>query len=201
LGFRTTFYITRFNASSIRASVGYTAKYLFERWFNHAVNILFPFTGWTRPNDELTTNMSWCWMSSPAFQHLFRVESRTELESVMCLISKKKTPDRVEIVDPKTAIELLQRQIEEAKQMLENRPIRPKEHKVWNNEIRKCLMKIYGPLSPNIPSIVEAPGHTAVWKGMSRETSEKFDASSIENKIRLLQSCIVALNLIEGRTK
>ena len=70
----------------------------------------------------------------------------------------KKIPQRSESVDIKTGIELLHEQIEEAEGLLNNRPIQSQDHENWNNTTREYLIKIYGPTSPNIETIVTAPG-------------------------------------------
>jgi hypothetical protein len=105
----------------------------------------------------------------------------------------KKIPQRSESVDIKTGIELLHEQIEEAEGLLNNRPIQSQDHESWNNTTREYLIKIYGPISPNIETIVTAPGQSAVWLGMSDAVLERYEASSIENKINMLENCIVSL--------
>ena len=113
----------------------------------------------------------------------------------------KKTPQRLESVTIKTGIELLAEQVEEAKGLLNNRPILSKDHQDWNNTTREYLIKIYGAKSPNIGTIVSAPGQSAVWMGMSDATRECYEASSIENKIYMLENCIVSLKLKAKRSE
>jgi hypothetical protein len=98
-----------------------------------------------------------------------------------------------DFVDPKTGIELLQEQISEAKQLLKNRPIKSMDHAIWNKTTRDYLIRIFGPDSPNIDTIISAPGSTAVWMGMPITVAEKYVASSMENKTQLLEGCIVSL--------
>ena len=107
----------------------------------------------------------------------------------------EKISDRPELVDLNTGIELLKKQIEAAKQILKNRPIRSENLAAWNNKTREYLIKIYGAKSPNINTIVMASGNTPVWMGMPQEVGERFEASSIENKIQMLKACIVSLKL------
>jgi len=104
-------------------------------------------------------------------------------------------------VDMKTGVELLQKQIETAKQMLKSRPIRTKDLTAWNNKTREYLIKIYGAGSPNIDTIVMASGNTPVWMGMPQAVCEKFEASSIENKIQMLATCVVSLKLKSDQIK
>lgn len=96
-------------------------------------------------------------------------------------------------VDAKTGIALLQKQIEEAKRLLDNRPIKSAEYLAWNNATREDLTRIYGSNSPNIETIISAPGNTPVWMGMSDALLERYEASSIENKIGMINSCIIWL--------
>ena len=109
---------------------------------------------------------------------------------------RKKTeriPDEAESDDLTAAVELLQSQIEAARQILKKRPIRSKAYVAWNNKTRDCLIKIYGAGSPNIATVVRASGDTPVWLGMPKEVRERFEASSIENKIQMLAACIISL--------
>ena len=96
-------------------------------------------------------------------------------------------------VYPEIGIELLRKQINEAKKLLKNRPIKTRDYAIWNETTRDYLIRIFGPASPNIDTIISAPGSTAVWLGMPRAATEKYEASSIENKIQLLEGCIVSL--------
>jgi hypothetical protein len=113
----------------------------------------------------------------------------------------KKIPQRLESVTIKAGIELLAEQVEEAKGLLNNRPIQSKDHQDWNNTTREYLIKIYGSKSPNIGTIISAPGQSAVWLGMSDATRECYEASSIENKIYMLENCIVSLKLKAKRSE
>jgi hypothetical protein len=77
---------------------------------------------------------------------------------------KKKEEEKViEPVDIQTGIKLLLEQIEQAKQLLNARPIKSKDLSVWNNQTRECLIQIYGKRSPNVDTIVEASGEAPAW--------------------------------------
>jgi len=106
---------------------------------------------------------------------------------------KKKVEKVLEPVDIKTGIEMLQKQIEDANQMLDKRPVKSKEHAVWNNRTRTCLIRIYGQGSPNVDTIVEASGEAPVWLFMPDDAAEKYEASCLENKMQKLKECVVAL--------
>ena len=109
------------------------------------------------------------------------------------LWKKNEEEKMLEPVDIKTGIELLLKQIEQAKQLLNTRPIKSKDLKVWNSQTRECLIRIYGERSPNLDTIVEASGGAPVWLFMSDDAAERDEASCLENKIKLLEGCVVAL--------
>ena len=102
-------------------------------------------------------------------------------------------PEVPRSIDAKAGVNLLLRQIEEAKGLLKNRPIKSADHTAWNNTTREYLIKVFGLRSPNIHTILHAPGEGAVWLGMPDDVYENYQASSIENKIGMLNSCIVWL--------
>jgi hypothetical protein len=109
------------------------------------------------------------------------------------MLWKNKEEKVFEPVDMITGIDLLQEQIEAAKQLLDNRPVKPKDHAAWINRTHEYLIRIYGEPSPNIDTIVEASGEAPVWLFMPDDAAERYAASSLENKIKLLQGCVVAL--------
>lgn len=98
-------------------------------------------------------------------------------------------------MDAKTGIALLQQQVKGAKQLLEKRHINPDQHTAWNNATREYLAKIYGMNSPNIETVISAPGNTPVWMGMADTVLERYKASSLENKITMLEFCILSLKV------
>jgi hypothetical protein len=102
-------------------------------------------------------------------------------------------PEVPRSIDAEAGINLLLKQIEEAKKLLDNRPIKSADHTAWNNTTREYLIKVFGSRSPNIHTILHAPGEGAVWLGMPDHVYENYQASSIENKIGMLNSCVVWL--------
>jgi hypothetical protein len=95
--------------------------------------------------------------------------------------------------DPRTAITMLEEQVERAKHLLQNRPIRSVDYTRWWNSTCAYLLQIYGPRSPNIKTILYAPGKTAVWLDMPDIVHDRYTASSIEHKIERLNGCILRL--------
>jgi hypothetical protein len=95
--------------------------------------------------------------------------------------------------DPRGAIAMLEEQIQRAKHLLQNRPIRSADYTRWLNSTCEYLIKIYGPRSPNIKTILYAPGKTAIWLGMPDTVRDRYTVSSIEHKIERLNGCILRL--------
>ena len=109
------------------------------------------------------------------------------------MFSKKKEDKIPEPVDMKTGIDLLQKQIEAAQKLMNNRPLKQEDHASWNNQTHEYLIRIYGEDSPNIDTITHAPGTAPAWLFMPDDTAEQYAAASLENKMRLLEGCVVAL--------
>ncbi len=98
--------------------------------------------------------------------------------------------ERVEIV---AGIALLEKQIEDARHLLDHRPLNHNLHAAWDKETRTCLTKIYGVGSPNIRSIETTVGSTPVWLSMPPEVAEAYQASRLERTVSMLKSVIVSL--------
>jgi hypothetical protein len=109
------------------------------------------------------------------------------------MLWKKKEKKTLEPADMQTGIELLQEQIEHARQLLNRRPIPAKDNQVWNEQTEEALTRIYGAGSPNIDTIVGAAGDAPAWIFMPDDVAEEYDASCLENRIKLLEGCVVAL--------
>jgi hypothetical protein len=109
------------------------------------------------------------------------------------MLRKKKEEKVLEPVDMQTGIELLQEQIEHARQLLNRRPIKANDNQVWNEQTAEVLTRIYGEGSPNIDTIVGAVGDAPAWIFMPDDVAEKYDAACLENRIKLLEGCVVSL--------
>jgi hypothetical protein len=109
------------------------------------------------------------------------------------MFGKKKEEKILEMVSIQIGIDLLQKQIEAAKQLMDSRPLTSADHASWNNKTRECLIRIYGEGSPNIDTITEASGADPVWLSMPNDVAERNEASCLEDKIKLLEGCVVAL--------
>ena len=96
-------------------------------------------------------------------------------------------------MDINTSIALLEKQIEAARVLMDNRPLNAKLYTEWNEETKKCFVKIYGVNSPNVRSIETTVGATPLWMGMPPEVAETYQASRLMRTIDMLKSCIVSL--------
>jgi hypothetical protein len=109
------------------------------------------------------------------------------------MFGKKKEEKILEPVDIKTGIDLLQEQIEAAKQLLNNQPVKSEDHESWNNRTHEYLIRIYGERSPNLDTITRASGGAPTWIFMPDDVAESYEASSLENQMQLLEGCVVTL--------
>ncbi len=96
-------------------------------------------------------------------------------------------------VDPTTGIELLKRQITKGQQLLEYRPLQSSDHTAWENTTRDYLMKVFGSDSPNIDAVLHASSDHGLFVNMGDEAYEKYEASKLQNQIKMLNSCIEQL--------
>lgn len=110
--------------------------------------------------------------------------------------------ENLERIDPKSGIDALRGLIEKAKLLLAEKPINLPEYATWNEAARDCLIRIYGPASPNVFTIVGCSCDDAAWSDMAFGThnptgrdkiTENYAASCLAARSRLLESCIVAL--------
>jgi hypothetical protein len=113
---------------------------------------------------------------------------------------QKKDEKIFELVDMKTGIEMLQKQIEQARLLLNTGRIAMQDMNAWNAQTAQFLTRIYGEGSPNIGTIVKASGEAPVWLFMPDDAAEKYEISCLENKIKLLEGCVVALKRKAGES-
>jgi predicted nucleotide-binding protein len=102
-------------------------------------------------------------------------------------------PDIPRSVDPKTGIQLLEKHIKKAEELLANRPIINSDHTAWNNTTRDYLIKTFGSKSPNVNAVIHASSSVGLRINMGDDEFERYMASLIENKIKMLHSCIEQL--------
>jgi hypothetical protein len=100
--------------------------------------------------------------------------------------------------DTEAGIALLEQQIEAGRYLLNYRPLNSDLLAAWDEQTRDCLIKIYGPGSPNNRSIETTVGASPVWMGMPPEVAETYQASRLERTVSMLKSCIVSLRWKAG---
>lgn len=109
---------------------------------------------------------------------------------------KRKAPEEPDIppsIEPKTGISLLQKQAEKAETLLANRPLATSDHTAWNNTTREYLIKVFGSKSENIRSVIYASSSKDLYANMGDRKLEEYEASQLENQIKMLESCIEQL--------
>jgi hypothetical protein len=109
------------------------------------------------------------------------------------MLWKKKEEKMLDRVDIQTGIDLLQEQIEAAKQLLVNRPVKSEDRESWNNRTHAVLIRIYGERSPNLDTITRASGEAPVWLFMPDDAAERYETVRLEDKMHKLEQCVVAL--------
>ncbi|MGD2186713.1 MAG: hypothetical protein PVI71_11330 [Desulfobacterales bacterium] len=117
------------------------------------------------------------------------------------MLWNKKEEKILEPVDIKTGIDLLQKQIEAAKRLLNKQPVTSKAHRSWNDTTHECLIRIYGERSPNLDTIIRAAGKAPVWLFMPDDVAENHAVSRLENQMQLLEGCVVTLKRKSRKSK
>jgi hypothetical protein len=111
-------------------------------------------------------------------------------------------PENPEIIDVKSGIDALRGLIEKANLLLKDKPVKLPEYEKWNEATRYCLIKIYGPNSANVFTIIDCPCDDAAWSDMffgkenfadRQKITENYATSCLEVRSRLLDSSIIAL--------
>lgn len=96
---------------------------------------------------------------------------------------------------PQQAIRLLQERIQKAKDLLASRPLRDSALMAWANTTRDVLERSFGSDSPNVGAVLYAHGDVSQQVDMSDEEYEQSQASELEAKVRMLESCIEQLEI------
>jgi predicted nucleotide-binding protein len=107
-----------------------------------------------------------------------------------------KTPPGPEIprsLEPVKAIELLNRQITKAEELLQRGHLSWSDHSPWLNTTRDYLIRAFGSASPNVNAVIYASSDIPSHMGMSEAESEKSRVSLLKNQIKMLRSCIEQL--------
>jgi hypothetical protein len=105
----------------------------------------------------------------------------------------KTEPEISKSISPQIAITLLKRQIEKVGDLLSKRPLNDSDHTAWKNTTRDYLIKSFGSLSPNIDAVIHVSSDHGLHMGMNKSEIERYQASRLENQIKMLNSCIEQL--------
>jgi len=102
-------------------------------------------------------------------------------------------PEVQRSVDPSIGIQLLKRQIDKGRLLLEGRPLQSSDHTAWTNTTQDYLIKVFGSVSPNVKAVLYASSDHVLYVNMGDEKYEEYEASQLENQIKMLESCIEQL--------
>jgi len=105
----------------------------------------------------------------------------------------KEEPEIPRSLDPKASIQLLQKQIEKALEMLLNRPFIKSDHAAWINTTREYLIRAFGSKSPNVEAVIYASSDVGLHVNMSEGERDRYMVSLTANQINILRSCIEQL--------
>jgi predicted nucleotide-binding protein len=90
-------------------------------------------------------------------------------------------------IPPTQAIHLLGLQIKQAKELLQNRPLRKDDHSSWELVTRNCLEKAFGRNSPNIRSVLDVGKFGAFPVNASEQWWEAHYSASLQTQTRKLE--------------
>lgn len=108
--------------------------------------------------------------------------------------SQSQTPASIPpSVPPSTGIELLQKLIDKAVVLRDKPDLQTSDEEAWVNLARDYLTRTFGSNSPNVNSVLHASGDGGLHIGMENYEFQQYQRSGIDNKIKILQSCIEQL--------
>ncbi len=97
------------------------------------------------------------------------------------------------VVLPQTGIALLRKLIEKAAALRDLQNLQSSDVEAWSNLARDYLTRTFGSNSPNVNAVLHASGDGGIYMGMSDREFQQYQRSGIDNKIKLLNSCIEQL--------
>jgi predicted nucleotide-binding protein len=109
--------------------------------------------------------------------------------------STKVTPPNVvsPTVPPDTGIDLVNKLIEKAAALRQEPNLKSSDEQAWINLARDYLIRVFGSNSPNVSSVIHASGDGGLYMGISDHDYQEYLRSGLDNKIKLLKSCIEQL--------
>lgn len=96
-------------------------------------------------------------------------------------------------VPPKTAIELLNRQIQKVSELILNGPVVHSDLTAWKATTKDYLIRAFGSASPNIDYVMHASGDLSLLRAGRPRNDDAFTVSALHNHCKMLRSCIEQL--------
>lgn len=96
-------------------------------------------------------------------------------------------------VPPNTGIDLVNKLIEKAAALKLEPNLQSSDEQAWTNLARDYLTRVFGSNSPNVSSVIHAMGDGGLYMGISDHEYQEYLRSGLDNKIKLLRSCIEQL--------
>jgi serine/threonine protein kinase len=93
-------------------------------------------------------------------------------------------------VSSQVGIQLMRRLIEDVRALQANVALASSDIQAWNDEARDYLTQALGASSPTINSVLHTGGDVGIWDGISPEEYQAELRGQLDNKIKLLNSCI-----------
>lgn len=97
-------------------------------------------------------------------------------------------------VSPKTGIELLNRLIAQAEELLASQPFSSNDHQIWKTNAKDYLLKAFGSDSPYIGLVLNAGGGIG-FRGQSEEFYARKRAETLGDQIDAVKAAIDSLKL------
>ena len=96
---------------------------------------------------------------------------------------------------PEKAIQLLQGQIEKAKQLLASRPLNSDDQSSWELLTRNLLERAFGTYSPNVSSVMNVGQLGLIPEDVEEESWEEYKAETLQTQIKKLEGLIQLLQI------
>lgn len=110
--------------------------------------------------------------------------------------SKRKSPtpsSQLPSVSPVRGIELLRRQIDRARELLQSRPLDQTRYTAWENTTREFLILAFGSGSQYVTSVMDIGKYGAFPVNAPESWWEQHRANSLKQQVGVLESCVEVL--------
>ena len=115
------------------------------------------------------------------------------------MANKRKTTQKQSIIGPslppEQAVQLLIKQRDKGKHLLENRPITSAANQTWETVTREVLSKAFGPESPNVGSVMDVGKNAFMFAGSVTEAQwEQQHFEDMTTRLEIIDGLIELLN-------